>query len=66
MDGDTKPDILGLAEVAEIAGVSKQVVSNWRKRRKTFPIPYTELKMGPIWYNQRGEIEEWIKQYKKT
>lgn len=54
-----KPDILGLSEVAELFGVSKQVTSNWRKRKKDFPQPYAQLRIGPIWYNQRQQLLDW-------
>jgi chromosome partitioning protein len=50
-------DLLGLSEVAELLGVSRQTVSNWRQRREGFPAPIADLKSGPIW--RRGAIIEW-------
>jgi chromosome partitioning protein len=53
-DGD---ELLGLAEVAALLGVSKQAVANWRTRREDFPEPTAELKSGPIW--NKDKIVEW-------
>ncbi len=41
--------LAGLAEAADILGVTKQVVTNWRNRRHDFPKPMQLLKQGPIW-----------------
>jgi chromosome partitioning protein len=41
-------DLVGLAEVAEMAGVSRTVVSNWRSRDHRFPAPVAELRSGPV------------------
>lgn len=41
-------EYVGLAEVAEILGVSKQRVSELR-RRKDFPHPIAEIAAGPVW-----------------
>jgi chromosome partitioning protein len=41
--------LVGLAEVATLFGVTKQVVANWRKRKPTFPEPLAELRSGPVW-----------------
>jgi len=48
---------VGLSEVAEILGTSKQVVCNWRHRRVDFPPVLSQLRIGPIWL--RSTIEEW-------
>jgi chromosome partitioning protein len=50
---------LGLSEVADLLGTSRQVVGNWRQRRPTFPRPLAELKSGPIWL--REDIVEWAR-----
>jgi chromosome partitioning protein len=42
-------DLLGLAEVAELLGVTKQNIANWRSRREDFPGPIANLKSGPVW-----------------
>lgn len=48
---------LGVSEVAEALGVSRQTVVNWRGRRADFPDPLAELKSGPIW--SREAILDW-------
>ncbi|QIG79213.1 ParA family protein [Stakelama tenebrarum] len=42
-------NLLGLAEISELLGVSKQAVANWRARRDDFPNPIATLKSGPVW-----------------
>lgn len=54
--------IVGIAEVAELAGVSKQAVSNWRMRYDHFPRPYQSLQSGPVW--QREKIQAWVSSFK--
>jgi chromosome partitioning protein len=51
--------LLGLSEVADLLGISRQTVGNWRQRRQAFPQPLAELKSGPIW--SREVIVEWAK-----
>jgi len=57
-------DIGGLAEVAAVAGVSRQAASNWRRRYTDFPKPVKILKMSPIW-NLR-EVKMWCKDHGKN
>lgn len=57
----TGVNIGSIAEVAELAGVSKQVVSNWRKRYDDFPEPIVKLAMGPIF--NMDQIEAWHQVY---
>jgi chromosome partitioning protein len=52
-------ELLGLSEVAELAGVSKQAVTNWRSRYKGFPEPASELVSGPVW--RKEDIERWLR-----
>lgn len=59
-----KDEILGLAEIAEMAGVTKQAVNNWRIRFESFPKPIQNLQSGPIW--SREKIETWVKNFKRT
>lgn len=51
-------ELSGLSEVAEIAGVSRQAVVNWRARFSDFPAPTAELASGPVWV--REDIEKWL------
>jgi len=47
-----KPDeqpVMGLTEVAEFIGVSKQAIANWRNHRREFPKPVAQLHAGPVW-----------------
>lgn len=55
-------DLLGIAEIAELAGVSKQAVSNWRVRYDHFPHPAQTLQSGPVW--QREKVDAWVKSFK--
>ena len=54
--------LLGLAEIAEIFGVTRQVVANWKARKPTFPKPVAELKSGPVW--QLEAIVTWQRRKK--
>ena len=55
MDGE----ILGINEIATMAGVSSQAVANWRARANDFPKPMTELASGPIF--RRSQIRAWLR-----
>lgn len=54
--------LLGIAEIAEQARVSKQAVNNWRIRYDHFPRPIQTLQSGPVW--EREKIETWVKSFK--
>ena len=41
-----------MAEIAEMLGVSKQVVANWRTRKGNFPEPAATLRSGPVWVRE--------------
>ena len=45
----SQPVLVGIAEVAELFGVSKQAASNWRERHANFPLPLASLRSGPVW-----------------
>ncbi|HEX3857476.1 MAG TPA: AAA family ATPase [Verrucomicrobiae bacterium] len=51
--------LVGIAEIGQLLGVSKQAVVNWRKRYEDFPKPIRELESGPIW--EFRPVEEWRK-----
>lgn len=55
--------LLGLAEIAELADTTKQVVSNWRVRYDSFPRPIQNLQSGPVW--KQEQVEAWVKSFKK-
>lgn len=57
-------DLIGLFEVAELAGVSTPAVANWRNRDASFPKPVVELKSGPVF--RRTEICGWLTRRKGT
>lgn len=50
--------VLGLAEVADLLGVSKRTATRYAAR-DDFPKPAAQLAMGPIWWTQ--EVEQWAK-----
>jgi chromosome partitioning protein len=52
-------DLVGMAEVAEILGVTKQTLTNWRHRNISFPSPIAELRSGPVW--KREDVISWGK-----
>jgi chromosome partitioning protein len=55
-------ELVGIAEIAAIAKVSKQAVTNWRFRFDSFPRPLQTLKSGPVW--SREKAETWIQSFK--
>ena len=65
--GDTVPMsgsdlvVVGVSEIAEMAGTSKQAVVNWRERFPDFPKPVAELKSGPVWHFPK--VQEWARSH---
>lgn len=59
-----KPDseLVGINEIAEMAGVSRQAVVNWRARFGNFPTPVADLKAGPIFI--RSQVRAWLRKRK--
>ena len=49
--------LVGIAEIAEVFGVSRQAASNWRERHADFPRPIASLKSGPVW--ELPSVLEW-------
>lgn len=41
--------LVGVAEIADLFGVSRQAASNWRERHADFPTPTASLRSGPVW-----------------
>lgn len=52
-------DLVGIAEIAAMAHVSKQVISNWRRRYDDFPKPIQNLESGPVW--NKETVAKWVK-----
>lgn len=51
-------ELMGIYEVAQLAGVSPQAVSNWVVRKPDFPTPVATLASGPVWSGQH--IRAWL------
>lgn len=52
-------ELVGINEIAELAGVSRQAVANWRSRFSDFPKPIAELKSGPVF--RRSQVRAWLR-----
>lgn len=52
-------DLVGINEIAEMAGVSRQAVANWRSRSSDFPKPIVALASGPVF--RRSHIRGWLR-----
>ena len=50
-------ELVGVAEIARLFGVSSQAASSWRERHADFPSPAASLKSGPVW--QYSDILAW-------
>jgi chromosome partitioning protein len=57
-------ELVGIAEIAQMAGVSAAAVANWRKRSLGFPTPVTELRSGPIF--EESSVRRWLQRRKKV
>jgi hypothetical protein len=53
-----KLELMGLYEIAQVAGVTPQAVSNWVSRKPSFPKPLALLASGPVW--DGGVIRAWL------
>ena len=54
--------LVGIAEIAGLAGVTKQAVGNWRLRYDHFPRPIQDLQSGPVW--DREQVSDWVKRFR--
>jgi hypothetical protein len=52
-------ELVGINEIAGMAGVSSQAVTNWRFRSPDFPLPLSELAAGPVF--RKSQIRAWLK-----
>jgi chromosome partitioning protein len=56
-------ELVGIFEIAEMAGVTRQAVANWRARSSDFPPPVAELQSGPVF--RREQVRRWLKRRKR-
>jgi type I restriction enzyme M protein len=54
----TESELLGMTDIARLAGVSRSVVANWRARHSDFPPPAAEPTAGPVF--RREDVAEWL------
>lgn len=62
LDEPTYPNVVGVSELAEMLGVSRQRASELA-RVESFPSPFVELASGPVWLepNVRRFCETWVR-----
>ncbi|WP_084592157.1 ParA family protein [Novosphingobium sp. MBES04] len=51
--------LIGIAEIARMAGVSTSAVGNWRRRHADFPQAAQELSAGPVFHSD--SVAMWLK-----
>jgi chromosome partitioning protein len=56
-------DLVGVAEIADMARVTRQVVANWRARDPAFPQPLTLLAAGPVF--DRSQVRSYLSRYRR-
>ena len=56
---EANEDLVGINEIAEMAGRSRQAVANWRARSSDFPNPVVDLAAGPVF--RRSQIRSWLR-----
>lgn len=57
-------ELVGLQEIAERAGVTKQAVWGWSDSKSAgFPEPLARLAAGPVW--RWADVEAWLEARKK-
>lgn len=61
LEEPTYPQLMGVAEVAEALGTSRQRVSALARQRRGLPPPLAQLASGPVWSatTLRRFIDEW-------
>ncbi len=52
-------ELVGINEIATMAGVTSQAVTNWRTRSTDFPLPLSELASGPVF--RKSQVRAWLK-----
>lgn len=56
--------LVGVAEIAEMMGLTRQRVNQLVARDPPFPEPEAELSAGRIW--KRANVEKWLARREKT
>lgn len=57
-------DLIGLGEIADMAGVRKNVASNWINRYDDFPKPVLTRKMGSLY--DRNQVRDFLRTKNKV
>ena len=52
------PELMGISEIAELLGVSRQRVDKISRTDTSFPAPIADLHAGRIWL--RDAIDKWV------
>lgn len=52
--------MVGMVEIADLLGVNRQLVANWRVRYPDFPVPDLQLAAGPLWILEK--VDSWGRQ----
>ena len=55
-------ELVGINEIAAMAGFSRQAVANWRARFRDFPAPVVELAAGPVF--RTTQVRSWLRRRK--
>ena len=55
-------ELVGINEIAAMAKVSKQVITNWRARSSDFPKPLANLASGPVF--KKSNVRSWLRKRK--
>jgi hypothetical protein len=55
---ETADKLVGVAEIAELAGSSRQAITNLRARDDSFPVPVAELRSGPVY--READIQAYL------
>lgn len=60
----SEEELVGIFEIAELAGVTRQAVANWRARAEDFPEPVADLRSGPVF--RRADVRRWLRRRKEA
>lgn len=58
--GGTMPKLVGVSEIAELAGMTRQAVTNLRARDSAFPVPVADLRSGPVF--REDDVRVYLKE----